>query len=299
LRGARAARLGVALGTCATCGALAVAACVDFSSLQTPDPAPDGGGPSDASFPSDAPPEAEASTPPDAAVDAGADGRWCTTHPGHGFCADFDDVGNVEVGWTRSVVSGGPGGGAIALDRGQSKSSPASFKSSVVNGSTFGGTYAALVQSFPTHPASLTLAADVLAAVTGGDAIDAGSAGYLGLQDIAPSDAGDIFYGVGLGLTAGTAGLTVRVSYANAAGYTEFNTTTAPLPHDWTRVVVSLDFGPPEHLVITFDGTAQVDHVLTDSVPIPNANLNAVVGIVNVNASSLEAHYDNVTIDTK
>jgi hypothetical protein len=60
------------------------------------------------------------------ASDAGdtADGPFCQTHPGHTFCADFDE-GSLTAGFT-SVVDMGVG--ATALDNNDRSSPPASYE---------------------------------------------------------------------------------------------------------------------------------------------------------------------------
>jgi hypothetical protein len=269
------------------CGAalftgMALWACVDFGSLQS--------AVSDAAAAADVVPRMEA------AVEAGP---FCNDAGAHYLCADWDNVGTPEVGWTGSVVSGGPGGGAIARQLGVYVSPPASFASSVQNGSTMGGTYAVLHQVITPHPSSVTLAADILPSATRESAFD-GGASFLGFQDVASTDAGSAFYSTSLGLDTGAPGFTTFTSsYLKTDGtYGVFGQSNLPpLGASWTRVVMRLDFGPPQHVLVTFGGTTVVDQKITDSAPVPGATLNANVGIISVGGGALQASYDNVTID--
>jgi hypothetical protein len=70
------------------------------------------------------------SSVPDVANDASTDasdapdGPFCQTHPGHAFCADFDE-GSLTAGFTANSVSGT--GASTALDDNDNVSAPASF----------------------------------------------------------------------------------------------------------------------------------------------------------------------------
>ncbi|MDB4936370.1 MAG: hypothetical protein JWP87_3342 [Labilithrix sp.] len=281
----RLARLRIGLA----CIALAVGAavsCVDFGSLQVSENVAEGGSPSV---------DAESGVDGTSVADAGADASWCATQPPHWFCADFDEVGGPEVGWTKSNVGGG--GVPIAHDLSVSVSAPASARSAVTNGSAKGGSYAVLIKSVSPHPASMTVGFDILTSAPTGEAYD-GGATLFAIQDLATVD-GAMTYGVTLDVPGGAPGLNVNTSYLGDGGFAEFFASVQALATDWTRVVVALDFGPPERVRVSFNGAVQLDHVIDGSRATPNIELRVSLGVVAKSGGPLHANYDNVTIDVE
>jgi hypothetical protein len=83
-------------------------------------------------------------------------------------------------------------------------------------------------------------------------------------------------------------------------GFAEYYASVQSLATDWTRVVVTLDFGPPERVHVSFNGGAvQLDHVIEGSRATPNIELKVSLGVVSTSGGPLHANYDNVTIDVE
>ncbi|HEX7666286.1 MAG TPA: hypothetical protein VF407_17290, partial [Polyangiaceae bacterium] len=114
----------------------------------------------------------------DANADAdAAPGPFCATHPGHTFCADFDESTDAATGWSASETKNG----TLVLDEATFVSPPRSMESIAPATSSSSEADARLGLDFVTPPKTVRLEMDVMVC----DFSDAGSGGYIELFKLA------------------------------------------------------------------------------------------------------------------
>jgi hypothetical protein len=232
-----------------------------------------------------------------AATDAGssdavaADGPFCDAQPPHWRCYDFD-MGGVTLGWDGNNFGTGA---AVVLDNKVFVSSPYSMQSSVPNGTAMGA-YAVLTDVTKPNPSQIVLAAEVRPALPTGATYD--GAELLGMH----FTEGAGYYGVGLGVSPAGPGLSII--WPTEGGYESMSQMFPSLVPDdagWTEMVMTINFGPPLEVTVTFNGAMQGDMTFQGTAALADASTPGVaVGIVAVgDGGPLVVNYDNVTIDVK
>lgn len=227
-------------------------------------------------------------------ADATFGGPFCVVHAAHTHCFDFDSVGNAMVGWDGNNLGGGT---AVALDPTFFRSSPNSMRSSVQNGGPT-GTYAVLTENLPLDASQLVLAADVRPELPPG-------ATYEGAELLGTHVTGTFgYYGVGVGFSQAGPALSVLWPTDDAGGYASRTETFQSLVADdagWTRIEMTVDFGPPLAVALTFNGLSEWNGPFSGTAAVVGATPAGVaVGVVAVgDGGPIAVNYDNVTIDVK
>jgi hypothetical protein len=230
-------------------GVLAAAACVG----EDPDTSPsaiDGGSPVAEAGADDTRDVLTADVAaPDSSTEAGIDGaspKGCAAHPDAAFCADFDDGGLPEEGWTSKIVTDG---GALTLSTSSSVSPPASLRSTVS-----GDAHAILQRGMPTQAKRVRVELDVNVSAFSTSASILGQILRLYRNvDYNPS--------VQLVATAGS----LQLIYANASdpdggGTPSGGSGNLAFPVGvWTHVALEVVFDTPGSIVLSVGGSKLVD----------------------------------------
>jgi hypothetical protein len=238
--------------------------------------------------PADAAPDVVSSD--DGGGDAAAEAQqapYCTSNPGHRFCADFDE-GSLLGGmfWTTQYSRGG---GTEKLDNSVFVSPPAAFLSTIPVQSTGGvQTAAGLVASSPGKMSAFHYS---FAFRAGMDCF-AAAGGY--------TFASITFYQsniVGLVLLASGWFLIEQVAADAAPTSTSYALTPAPKPDTWHELRLDVSLGPGGHATVTLD-TANALNTTAPYTPTQTNTYTLNAGVFATGPSgNCHADYDNMWFD--
>jgi hypothetical protein len=247
-----------------------------------PDGAPGGDGSSSSGSDASTAPDGDAGA---SAIDGGGDAGFCTIHPGHTLCEDFDEADAIAPSWVPNLQSG-----TVALDTVSSTSAPRSLVAKVVSLPS----KATIQHAMPAGNTQVTFEAFVKVSGATSD-VEVHSVYFLTKNDPNVSDC----Y-IDVGVISGTSKIQASCNLQDG-GVTQDEAVipTAGSLSTYTRLHVVVDTSAmTATATVISNGVSATPGTAKLPATIPDAFIVGV-GISYCNNGSPTVHEDNVLVDVK